>query len=188
MARLMVLGMLRTKQMSGYELQQLLQVSEVDKWAGILPGSIYHALKKMDKEGLVRVANVESTGHRTKAIYEITPEGEEEYKKLLVEAFRHTTVHLPVELYTGLSMLNLSNHQGEPDTLIRATQERITELKGKMNELEAGLKIKSQYIQLNELTRLTFQNMLDQYQLHIDFLEKIIKTMNAGNIGDKREG
>ncbi len=51
MTRLMVLGMLRTKPMSGYEMQQLMQVSEVDKWAGILPGSIYHALKKMDKRG-----------------------------------------------------------------------------------------------------------------------------------------
>ena len=138
MTRLMVLGMLRTKPMSGYELQQLMQVSRVDKWAGILAGSIYHALKKMDKEGLVKVADVKSRGHRIKAIYEITDEGEKEYRKLLVDSFRDSSVHLPVHLYTGLSMLNLPNHQADPNSIIVAVEEQIKELQSKMEEFEAG--------------------------------------------------
>ena len=138
MTRLMVLGMLRTKPMSGYELQQLMQVSRVDKWAGILAGSIYHALKKMDKEGLVKVADVKSRGHRIKAIYEITDEGEKEYRKLLVDSFRESSVHLPVHLYTGLSMLNLPNHQADPNSIIVAVEEQIKELQSKMEEFEAG--------------------------------------------------
>lgn len=178
MTRLMVLGMLRTKAMSGYELQQLLQISEVDKWAGILPGSIYHALKKMDKEGLVKVANVESTGHRSKAIYEITDEGEKEYRKLLVESFREPSVHLPVHLYTGLSMLNLPNHQAEPNDIVEAIEAQIQELQIKMEDIEAGQRTKSQFIEVNELTKITFQNMLDQYKLQIDFLEKMVKAIH----------
>lgn len=179
MTRLMVLGLLRTKSMSGYELQQLLQVSEVDKWAEILPGSIYHALKKMDKEGLVKVAKVESTGHRSKAIYEITDEGEKEYRKLLVESFRESSVSLPVHLYTGLSMLNLPNHQAEPKFIVEAIEVQIIELQTKIEEIEAGQRAKSQFIEVNELTKITFQNILDQYKLQIDFLEKIIKTVKA---------
>ena len=179
MTRLMVLGMLRTKPMSGYELQQLMQVSEVDKWAGILPGSIYHALKKMDKEGLVKVAKVESTGHRLKAIYEITDEGEKEYKKLLVESFRESSVHLPVQLYTGLSMLNLPNHQADPDFIVEAIEAQIQDLQTKMEDIEAGQRIKAQFIEVNELVKITFQNMMNQYKLQIDFLEKIVKTIKA---------
>ena len=179
MTRLMVLGMLRTKPMTGYEMQQLMQESQMDSWAGILPGSIYHALKKMDKEGLVKVASVESTGHRVKAIYEITDEGEKEYKKLLVESFREPSVHLPVHLYTGLSMLNLPNHQADPNAIIAAIEEQIQELQTKMEKIEDGQRIKSQFIEINELTELTFQNMLDQYKLHIDFLEKILEAMKA---------
>ena len=110
----------------------------MDKWAGILAGSIYHALKKMDKEGLVKVADVKSRGHRIKAIYEITDEGEKEYRKLLVDSFRDSSVHLPVHLYTGLSMLNLPNHQADPNSIIVAVEEQIKELQSKMEEFEAG--------------------------------------------------
>ncbi|MEH7123658.1 PadR family transcriptional regulator [Bacillus sp. JJ1503] len=177
MTRLMVLGLLRIKPMSGYEMQQLLQVSAVDEWAGILPGSIYHALKKMDKEGLVKVTKVETTGHRSKAIYEITDDGEQEYKKLLVESFRETSVFLPVHLYTGLSMLNLPNHQAEPDLIAEAIAAQIEELSSKMDKLEAGQTTKSQFIEVSELTKITFQNMLDHYKLQIDFLNKILKAM-----------
>ena len=177
MTRLMVLGLLRTKPMSGYELQQLLQISEVDKWAEILPGSIYHALKKMDKEGFVKVVKVESTGHRSKAIYQVTEQGEEEYRKLLIESFRVPSVTLPVELYTGLSMLNLPNHQAEPDFVTEAIEEQIKELTSKMAEMEAGQKIKAEFMEENELTKLTFENMLNQYKLQIDFLGSILDTM-----------
>jgi len=177
MTRLMVLGMLRLKAMSGYELQQLLQISAVDKWAGILTGSIYHALKKMDKEGLVRVAKMESTGHRVKAIYEITEDGEMEYRKLLVESFRESSVSLPVNLYTGLSMLNLPNHQADIAVLIEAIKAQKEELQTKLDEIEAGQNEKSQFIEMNELSKITFQNMMDQYKLQIDFLEKIMKTL-----------
>jgi len=175
----MVLGMLRTKPMSGYEMQQLMQESQMDSWAGILPGSIYHALKKMDKEGFVKVASVESTGHRVKAIYEITDEGEKEYKKLLVDSFCQTSVHYPVQLYTGLSMLNLPNHEADPNAIIAALEEQIQELQKEMKKVEEGQRIKSQFIEINELTKLTFQNMLDQYKLQIDFLGKILEAMRA---------
>lgn len=173
----MVLGLLRTKSMSGYELQQLLQLSEVDKWAGILPGSIYHALKKMDKEGLIKVANVESTGHRTKAIYEITEAGESEYQTLLIESFREPTVKLPVLLYTGLSMLNMQNNSVEPEQIIKAIEDQIQELQTNLADIQAGQEIKANYIEVNELSSITFQNMIDQYQLQIDFLKKIKKAL-----------
>ncbi|WP_421650062.1 PadR family transcriptional regulator [Metabacillus sp. RGM 3146] len=133
-----------------------MQVSEVDKWAGILPGSINHALKKMANEGLVKVANVESTGHRSKAIYEITDEGEKEYKKLLVDSFRVPSIHLPVHLYSGLSMLNLPNPEANLNNIKEAIEEQINELKAKMEQMEEGQKIKTQFIEMNDLTKITF--------------------------------
>ena len=82
MVRLILLGMLKIRPLSGYEIQQVLQTSQTDVWAGVLPGSIYHALKKMDKEGLVEVDSLEKTGHRIKAIYKITEKGLTEFKRL----------------------------------------------------------------------------------------------------------
>lgn len=178
MARLMVLGILRTKAMSGYDLQQVLRVSAVDKWAGILPGSIYHALKKMDNEGLVRIADVTSTGHRTKAIYEITEAGEKEYKKLLLESFREPSVHLPVQLYTGLSMVS-QIEQADIEHVKEALEEQVQILNEKILEIEEGQRIKSDFVGTNSLMKLTFENMIEQNRLQVSFLEKIIENING---------
>lgn len=60
MTRTMVLGLLQTfGQMSGYEIQQKMQLSQTDKWAYVKPASIYHALKRMEKEGLVVLETIE---------------------------------------------------------------------------------------------------------------------------------
>ncbi|MCP8967915.1 PadR family transcriptional regulator [Ectobacillus ponti] len=171
MTRLMVLGLLRMKPMSGYEMQQLLQTSATDRWAGILPGSIYHALKKMDGEGLVRVASVETTGHRSKAIYEITEAGREEYGRLLVESFRTPSVHLPVGLYTGLSLLYMSP---EAEGIEEALQEQLQALIQQREALEAGFRMKAEHMPPNRMMELTVQNMLQQYDLQIDFLQQIL--------------
>jgi DNA-binding PadR family transcriptional regulator len=125
------------------------------------------------------VAKVETTGHRSKAIYEITDKGEKEYRKLLVESFRHPSVSLPVQLYTGLSMLVLPNHQADLSAVIEAAEAQIKALSAKMEEIKEGQRIKAAFMGVNELTKLAFQNMLDHYKLQIDFLEKIIKLIKA---------
>ena len=88
LTRLMVLGCLMQWPMTGYQIQLILQVSQTEQWAGILPGSVYHALKKLEKEGMVMLKGTEKTGNRLKSIYEITPAGKDEFSKLLKEAWQ----------------------------------------------------------------------------------------------------
>lgn len=47
MTKLLVLGLLDGA-MSGYDLQQKLGGADAEQWGGVLPGSIYHALKKLE--------------------------------------------------------------------------------------------------------------------------------------------
>ncbi|WP_249529548.1 PadR family transcriptional regulator [Paenibacillus brevis] len=56
MTRLLVLGMLDMKPMSGYDIQQMLQTTDAERWSGVLIGSIYHALKKWIKRAMSRSA------------------------------------------------------------------------------------------------------------------------------------
>jgi DNA-binding PadR family transcriptional regulator len=88
--------------MSGYEVQRILQLNRTDLWAGILSGSIYHALKKLEAEGLVTLSVTEQRGNRTRAIYAITHKGEAEYRALLREAWRSPSPHFPSGLYAAL--------------------------------------------------------------------------------------
>src|SRR5262245_45974604 len=103
LTRLFVLGLLLRRPMSGYEVQRILQLNRTDLWAGILSGSIYHALKKLEAEGQVTLRVTEQSGNRTRAIYAITPQGEAEYRSLLREVWRSPSLHFPSGLYAALS-------------------------------------------------------------------------------------
>src|SRR5215813_9037236 len=103
LTRLFVLGLLLRRPMSGYEVQRILQLNRTDLWAGILPGSIYHALKKLAAEGLVTLSVTEQSGNRTRAIYALTARGEAEYRALLRQVWSSPSPHFPSGLYAALS-------------------------------------------------------------------------------------
>lgn len=106
MTKLLVLGLLDERPMSGYDIQQMLKVMDAEHWGGVLVGSIYHALKKMEAEGLVEVISVEQTGHRQKAVYQITEKGSAYLKKLVRDALKTSSVVYPSRLYSGLSYVH----------------------------------------------------------------------------------
>lgn len=170
MVRLLILGMLKIKPLSGYEIQQVLQTSQTEIWAGILPGSIYHALKKMDKEGLVEIDSVEQTGHRIKAIYRITDKGRAEFPQLLQESLREKSVVLPSTLYAAISFL----HELPREDQIQALKQQKDLLEHELEQLKSGQKVKEQYVTLNAIAKLQFENMYAHYQLQIDFIEKLV--------------
>jgi DNA-binding PadR family transcriptional regulator len=173
MVRLMVLGMLKMRPLSGYEIQQVLQTSQTDIWAGILPGSIYHALKKMDKEGLVEVDTVEQTGHRIKAIYKITDKGRAEFTELLKVSLREKSVGLPSTLYTAMAFF----HELPKAEKIQALNEQKGILEKELAQLKAGIKIKEQYVTIDVIARMQFENMFAHYQLQIDFIDQLVEQI-----------
>ncbi|MDG4784510.1 PadR family transcriptional regulator [Micromonospora sp. WMMD1102] len=83
--RMMILGLVRWMQpVHGYDVRRELLSWSADKWANVQPGSIYHALRKLTEEGLLREVATEQVGARPARItYEITPVGEDEFQGLL---------------------------------------------------------------------------------------------------------
>ncbi|WFE42564.1 PadR family transcriptional regulator [Micromonospora sp. WMMD998] len=82
---MMILGLVRWMQpVHGYDVRRELLSWSADKWANVQPGSIYHALRKLTDEGLLRTVSVEQVGARpARTTYEVTPKGEEEFETLL---------------------------------------------------------------------------------------------------------
>src|SRR5262249_34207457 len=144
LTRLFVLGLLARQPLSGYEIQLLLQVSRTEQWVGILPGSVYHALKKLASEGLVVLHSTEQTGNRTKAIYAITPTGEEEFRRILREAWRMPALHFPSGLYTALSFF-----EDLPlEEVLRCLDEQISALETELETWNAGEIAKSEVVSM----------------------------------------
>jgi DNA-binding PadR family transcriptional regulator len=83
--RMMILGLVRTLQpVHGYDVRRELLSWQADKWANVQPGSIYHALRKLAEEGLLREVDTAAVGSRpARTRYEITDKGTAEFESLL---------------------------------------------------------------------------------------------------------
>lgn len=81
----MILGLVRWMQpVHGYDVRRELLSWNADKWANVQPGSIYHALRKLAEEGLLREVATEQVGSRpARTTYEVTGKGAEEFMSLL---------------------------------------------------------------------------------------------------------
>lgn len=85
--RLLVLGVVRMYGSAhGYQVRRELLTWSADKWANVAPGSIYHALKKMETEKLLEVASTDAhPGGPDRTAYRLTPDGETEFQVLLAK-------------------------------------------------------------------------------------------------------
>jgi DNA-binding PadR family transcriptional regulator len=83
--RMMILGLVQWMQpVHGYDVRRELLSWSADKWANVQPGSIYHALRKLAEEGLLREVATEQVGSRpARTTYEITDKGAAEFQSLL---------------------------------------------------------------------------------------------------------
>lgn len=177
MTRLLVLGMLDMKPMSGYDIQQTLQLIDAERWGSVLIGSIYHALKKLELEGYVEIASIEQTGHRQKAIYRITEKGKKHLKELVRDALKESSVSYPSTLYSGISFCDKLT----VEECLQALEEQHLILNEEYLAVKKGMEEKSAAMQNNlpPLVKLVFDNMfamIAQQQMFITKAMEIIKT------------
>ena len=175
MTRLLVLGLLDKQPMSGYDIQQVINMMDAERWSGVLVGSIYHALKKLEQEKHIEIASVEQTGHRQKAMYQITQQGEEHLKSLIYDSLRTSSVSYPTALYSGLSFLEKISQ----DNARQALEEQKQLLEKEHGSLERGLKEKKAALQndIPQMSKITFEHMLSIIRQQQQFIEKILDIM-----------
>jgi DNA-binding PadR family transcriptional regulator len=128
--RLIVLGVLDERQTHGYEIKEIARSWNLNKWADISYGSIYHALTALQNEGLIQEVGTEQSGGRPpRSIYRITDQGRTVFLQLLREAC--TIGHL------GKHPINLAL------TFIAKLppEERVALLEERLLQLEADYKI-----------------------------------------------
>ncbi|MER7665500.1 MULTISPECIES: PadR family transcriptional regulator [unclassified Streptomyces] len=87
--RLLVLGAVRQHgRAHGYQVRNDLEYWGAHEWSNAKPGSIYHALKQMAKQGLLHAHEIapSTAGGPPRTEYEITEKGTEEFLRLLRES------------------------------------------------------------------------------------------------------
>ncbi|WP_017473730.1 PadR family transcriptional regulator [Amphibacillus jilinensis] len=172
MTRLLVLAMLELQPMSGYDIKQMLKLNDAERWAGVLIGSIYNALKKLEKEDYIKVKQIEQTGHRQKAIYHITEKGKQHSKALIYNALQDSSMAYPTTLYAGLSFAHKIQAKDVKSALIEQKQA----LGFEYDSLKKGLEAKKAAMQnaIPPMTQLIFEHMFAAISLQQDFVEKAL--------------
>ena len=169
--RLFVLGLLSFQPMSGYAIQHYLHLNRAEQWAGILPGSIHHALKKLVAEGLIRLKGTEQTGYRTKVIYAITSSGMEEFHRLLEQAWSTAEPHYPVGLYAALTFLNALPRE----KVLAAIDAHVAALESKLEAWNTGEATQAVAIppEMQDFVRLSFANGREHMEVDLRFLRTL---------------
>ncbi len=177
MTRLLVLGLLDLKPLSGYDIQQTLKQTDAERWGDVLVGSIYHALKTLEAEEFVEVTSVEQTGHRQKVIYQITEKGREHLKELIIDSLKASSVLYPITLYSGLSYL----HKLPKEEALTALTLQANALNQEYRTLEKSLIAESAAMAgvLPDMTKLVFKNMFAIIRQQQDFVAKAVQMLNS---------
>jgi DNA-binding PadR family transcriptional regulator len=119
--RLLMLGAVRIFQpVHGYFVRRELLTWRVEQWANINPGSIYNALRTLERDGFIRAVDPDEKPTR----YSLTADGETEFVTLLREALWRVEPNDPARLYTAVSfMWALSREE-----VIEALESRLAQL------------------------------------------------------------
>lgn len=131
--RLLVLGAIRERARAhGYQVRSDLERWGANEWSTAKPGSIYHALRQLAKQGLLQAHEItpSTAGGPPRVEYELTAAGEVEFLRLLRAALAGHDQKLD-ELTAGVGFLDHLSRQ-EAITLLK---QRLAALQGWLAEV-----------------------------------------------------
>lgn len=82
---LIVLGMLKSKALSAYDIQKLVEYRNISKWVKISTPSIYKKVIQLEEKGYIKSNTVKGENLADKAVYSLTKAGEREFESLMFE-------------------------------------------------------------------------------------------------------
>jgi DNA-binding PadR family transcriptional regulator len=171
--RLFVLGLVNTGETYGYEIKATAHLWGLERWAQIRDGSIYHALAKLEEEGLIEERRAEqSDNNRPRYVYSITDRGHEEFLKLLRET-------LSASPYEGRSIdlgLAFLTHL-PPEERIALLNERQDRLHRARADLLQGFQNVSRYENLPAWVPVGMQHSLGRIEFEIEWNRQLIDTV-----------
>ncbi|MEU9288823.1 PadR family transcriptional regulator [Streptomyces sp. NPDC048275] len=133
--RLLVLGAVRQHgRAHGYQVRNDLEYWGAHEWSNAKPGSIYHALKQMAKQGLLHAHETapSTAGGPPRTEYEITDQGTEEFLALLRESLTSYDQKMDVQS-AGVGFI-VDLPRGEAVALLKERIRKIEEWRSAVTE------------------------------------------------------
>lgn len=129
--RMLVLGVVRILQpVHGYDVRRELLSWGAETWANVAPGSVYSALKTLERDQQIEVVSTDQRGTRpARTVYRLTPEGEKTFGSLLRDAWWR--VEAPVDpLSPAITFMPYM----DPGELAAALRSRVTQIGAQLEQ------------------------------------------------------
>lgn len=177
--RILLLGILHDqKPRHGYEIRQILESWNADKWANISYGSIYFALKKMAEEKLISVCEVQEQAQQSdKIVYTINDAGSSTFLVLL----RQQWLEIKPSVDPFQVALTFMNYLDNND-LLQALEYRLNAwdyiIKSSGQIMSLAMKNKDLPKHINENHNL----ILGHYEAERNFIQSLIAKVKKGEL------
>lgn len=171
--KVLILYYLSIKPTHGYEIQKFIQVNEMDNWTKIQSGSIYYALNKLEKKGLIVLSQEVGNGIKARKVYSITETGKAELKKLVKKELNHQISEVGSDKFIVFPLLNVL----EKDEMLVELKEHISKLNAQKNYLKKWQKIKVNDETL-EVEKIAFEMMISNVEYQIKWHNSLINSID----------
>lgn len=177
MIQLLILYYLNLKSTHGYEIQKFIQLSKMDEWNNIQSGSIYYAMSKLEKNGLIELVDMIGNGEKAKRIFTITEKGRSCLKEMAMNEMQKSLGSISSEKFLVYPIVaNLTREE-----LLLSINSHIEELKRKEHDIDKWAKEKQNTALIVEKATLQMMKQTIQHQImwHNVLLENIDETIET---------
>lgn len=169
MLDLAVLGLLRDGPLHGYELKR--RLADFGFWR-VSFGSLYPALRRLEKKGFIVVA---TTGSSRRKVYELTPEGKAHFQELLEaesgsgEEEREFSLKLAFFRYL------------DPDSRLGVLERRRAFLTGRLSDARSNLRNSANRAKerMDRYTLALMERSVHSVEADIAWLDELIESERA---------
>ncbi len=175
--RLVILGLLKSKPLYGYELKQVIE-EHMGDWTSIAFGSIYFALNKLNEEGFVERVSEEKSGNRpSRSIFQITERGNGEFTRILKEIWlNNDRQYYPLDIALAFS-------DSLPANEIKGyIKKRIDYLDSALNYVEVHKREQLTQQDIPKTVKIIFAHTEYHSKAERDWLISVLESFDSGEL------
>ncbi len=172
-----MLALLFERPMHPYEMYQLLVARRKDRIVKVRPGSLYHAVERLERDGMVMVLGTDRQGNRPeRTTYEITVAGRRAVRERVAEI-----VAAPVPEYPLFTLGLAELHNLESDQALALLERRIDALVADLAELDELFEL-ARVREVPELFTIPFSYTRTMTQAELDWLRTLADRVRSGGM------
>jgi DNA-binding PadR family transcriptional regulator len=170
--RMFILGLAQERDTHGYEIKETAKRWGVERWAKFGLGSIYHALGKLQEEGLLEEVGQTQDGNRPmRYVYRITEPGRAAFFALLRETCAQAETESR-EIDMALAFI----HYLPPKERVELLTRRLENLQPRLNGLKANV-AGTELDSLSPWVRICVAHSLGRVAFEHAWMQDVLKTV-----------